>query len=519
MKLKNYLAICLIGFSNIISFGQSGNLDTSFNSTGIVITDFGGSESYGRAIAIQPDNKIVAVGRAIVGVGGYDFSISRYNANGRLDSTFNFDGKADLDFFGGFDFGEAVVVQTDGKIIVAGNVSNSGTVNFGLARFYPNGLIDSTFGINGKVYTPINSESGAWGLALQTDGKIVAVGNAGSGFNAEFALARYNQDGMLDTSFNNNGIVTTKITNAKAVGNAIAIQPDGKIVICGALRDGSFFDFATLRYHANGLIDSSFSLDGIVTTDFNGKDDLGFDIALQQDGKILVVGFSKDGTDQKFAIVRYNLDGTLDNNFNTSGKVTTDFGKGINRASAIVVQPNKKIVVVGDALDSNAIHFALARYNNNGTLDNTFNTNGLVITPIEESSNANAVKLQPDGKIVVVGDAYKLFSPKVAVVRYLSGLSIGIIEFSIQSNSMLVYPNPLKEVAHLKFELLKNETLDVLLYNMEGKLIQTFLQNVKKYKGKQNITLKFNPLTPSGMYVLIIQNAAGVQENIRIIKE
>ncbi len=209
-------------------------------------TDFGGGD-YGADVAVQADRKIVVVGGT-----GSDFALARYNADGSLDSSFDGDGKLTTDLGGGGDGGADVAVQADGKIVVVGG----STGGFALARYNADGSLDPSFDGDGKRTTEFGGSGGtANGVALQPDGKIVAAGHGGAGF----ALARYNTDGSLDSSFDGDGKQTTEFAGGAAA--AVALQGDGKIVAVGrAVGDG--MDFALSRYNADGSLDSSFDGDG-----------------------------------------------------------------------------------------------------------------------------------------------------------------------------------------------------------------------------------------------------------------
>ncbi len=243
--------------------------------------------------------------------------------------------------FGGTDIANAVVLQSDGKIVAVGQDSS----DFALARYNADGSLDSSFGTGGKVTTDFGGSDAALAAVLQPDGKIVAVGTSA----ADFALARYNTDGSLDTSFGTGGKVTTDFGGTDQAWAAV-LQPDGKIVAAGL----ASADFALARYNTNGSLDTSFGTGGKVTTSFEGSDQARA-VVLQPDGKIVAVGWDNG---VEFALARYNTDGLLDSSFGTGGKVTTDFG-GSDAALAAVLQSDGKIVAVGFA---NTTDFALARY-------------------------------------------------------------------------------------------------------------------------------------------------------------
>jgi uncharacterized delta-60 repeat protein len=276
----------------VARYKPNGSLDPTFSGDGKQTTNFGGTAS---AVAIQRDGKIVVAGYA----GGRGFALARYNPNGSLDRSFSSDGKQTTD---SGQVAYAVAIQPDGKIVVVGRGGVEGS-NFALARYDPNGSLDTSFSGNGRQQTNFGGYDGARGVALQGDGKIVAVGFASLG--GDFGLARYNPNGSLDTSFSGNGRQTTDFGGSTDGASGVAIEGDGKIVVvgCACPDDPNARDFALARYNPNGLLDTSFSGDGKETTDFGASEDIAGALALQTDGNIVAVGGGGPGGD--FALARY----------------------------------------------------------------------------------------------------------------------------------------------------------------------------------------------------------------------
>jgi uncharacterized delta-60 repeat protein len=329
-----------------------------------VTTDFAGGSDLAFGVALQPDGKIVAAGTATRGATIIsDFALARYNPDGSLDATFGSAGKVTTDFGGDSDRAQSVALQPDGKIVAAGTTSTPGVsgADFALARYNPDGSLDATFGSAGKVTTDFGG--GAEAVALQPDGKIVAAGSASPGATifSDFALARYNPDGSLDATFGSGGKVTTEFTANFDQANTVALQPNGKIVAAGRTGAGTSHDFALARYNPDGSLDATFGSGGKVTTDFTGGSDQAFGVALQPNGKIVAAGTAHTGTILEFALVRYKKHGGLDPSFGSGGKVTTDFTGSNDLAFGVTLQPDRKIVAVGDAGTVNS-DFALARY-------------------------------------------------------------------------------------------------------------------------------------------------------------
>ncbi len=299
-------------------------------------------------------------------------------------------------------------LQTDGKIIVAGNRNsyNYSSSNFVLLRYNPNGSLDTTFSDDGKILTDIIH---GVEVAVQSDGKIVVSGHWYNSEKAGFSLVRFNSNGSLDTTFDGDGRVMTYFANNAHAGE-IAIQPDGKIVVIGYSYIGpSSYDFALARYNSNGSLDTTFDTDGKLTMDL-GSDDTTSGVAIQPDGKIVVVGTRDNGNagvDNDFVLVRYNSNGSLDTTFDADGKVILRLGFG-DIGTDVVLQSNGKILMLGSAAHISPgfnfdYNFALLRFNHDGSLDTTFDTDGIIILDLSPYDPADEIALQPDGKIVLSG--------------------------------------------------------------------------------------------------------------------
>src|SRR5262249_2050221 len=415
----------------------SGALDQTFGLRGRVTTDFHGTTDIAYAIALQPDGKMVVVGTTYANndYTGEDFAVTRYNVNGTLDMTFGVNGKVTTDFPGLAAVASAVVIQSDGKIVVAGGAFPLFTFlgDFKVVRYSPDGSLDKTFGNGGIVTTSFPGQgSYAFAVALQSDGKIIAAGTDYVNFssddssNTDFALARYNANGRLDPTFGKGGQVTTDFDGFNDDVYSVLIQPDGRIVAVGSAKNPAhYYDFAVARYLSNGAIDAGFGAGGKVRTDFGASNlDIAYSAALQSNGKIVAAGtatFSNGLED--FAIARYNQNGTLDTAFSQDGRVAIDFGSFLQSAYQVLIQTDGKIVAVGyPNSESSDSDFLLARCNSNGSLDSTFGVGGKVRTSFGDlNDGATAAALQPDGKIIAAG-----FHPTITrtgvdfiVARYL----------------------------------------------------------------------------------------------------
>ena len=335
-----------------------GHLDPTFSDDGKVSTNFTPETDFARAVAIQPDGKIVAAGFA---GDKATFAVARYHDDGHLDNTFSGDGKFTTNFTSGDDAAYGLALQADGKIVVAGSArEGNGDAMFALARYDTSGHLDRTFGDNGKLVTNFTPKGDtAFAVAVQPDGKVVAAGRAGYGSNSSMALARYLPGGRLDPAFSGDGKVTTNLTAGDDYANAVAVQLDGKIVAAGT---GGYTDFAVVRYGPHGGLDDSFGGDGKVFTDVSVRDDIVHGVAVQLDGKIVAAGSAREGyPDATFALARYWPHGGLDRSFGGDGTVRTNFSPWGDYANAVAIQSDGKIVAAGQAAGSGG-RFALARY-------------------------------------------------------------------------------------------------------------------------------------------------------------
>jgi uncharacterized delta-60 repeat protein len=416
-----------------------GDLDPTFGTDGKVLTDFDHSTDIANAVAIQADGKLVVAGTTYQDndFSNEDFAVARYNPDGTLDKSFGVGGKVQTDFPGLAAVASSVVVQPDGKIVVAGGAFALFTFlgDFKVVRYNSNGSLDSSFGDGGIVTTTFPEGSYAFDVALQVDSKIIAAGTVfvdfdpGESSDTDFALARYNPDGSPDATFGNGGQVSTDFLGLEDDAFSVLIQADGKIVAVGSSNDpATFYDFAAARYLSNGTLDTTFGMAGKVHTDFGDQNfDRARSAVLQPDGRIVAAGFaiSQNGGVQNFAVTRYTSNGVLDTSFGTGGMTQIDFGSCCQSANKVLLQGNGTTIAVGYAnTESSDSDFLLARLTPDGSLDSTFGTGGKVRTSFGDlNGGANGAVLQPDGKIVAVGfqaTGLKLFAD-FALARYLNG--------------------------------------------------------------------------------------------------
>ena len=408
IAIQNDGKIVVVGSSNngsktlftILKYQTNGMLDTTFGNAGVVLVDFGTSGSVATSVAIQDDGKIVVAGSS-----GNNFALARLNENGTLDLSFDLDGLVTTSFGLGvnFSFINAIVIQNDDKIVAVGTALR-GNYDFVLARYNVDGSLDTSFDIDGMVLTSHPNGLNEYGnaVAIQNDAKIVVAGYITTGSTNDYEIIRYNENGSLDTSFNFSGKVITDFGTpgtSHDIASSIIIQNDNKILVSGNNSNGIKSFFSIARYNQDGSFDTSFDSDGKLTTAFGTSDAYGNTALIQNDNKIIVAGSSN----ADFALARYNSNGSLDTTFGIDGKVTTDFNLNTENGFAIAMQTDGKIILIGNSFSDSSNGFALARYNNSSVLKiDRFEQNQFAIYPnpakqflnIENKNNIELKKIK-----------------------------------------------------------------------------------------------------------------------------
>jgi len=447
--------------------GGAGVLDASFGAgeedgtpAGVVSTSLGDGDDVAEDLVVGADGSVVVVGNRFNGQSN-DIVLVRYLADGSFDATFGVgdadgtpDGVVNISLGEGNDFGTAVAAQADGKLVVAGYHEEGASTNMVVLRVNADGTLDEAFGTedDGTADGIVNISLGdgndiARELAIQPDGKIVVVGDSVvADGSTNIILARLNTDGSVDASFGKSedgtpdGFVATSLGDGDDKANAVVLQADGMIVVAGTsvAKDGSS-NMLVARYDAAGVPDAAFGVsgddgtpEGFVNISLGDGDDLWRDVALQADGKIVVVGdsVSADGS-SNFILARLNADGTLDGDFGVAGDgtpdgfVSTSLGEGNDFATGVALQDDGRIVVAGYHQEGDSTNIAVARYEANGELDQSFaqaddgTENGIVNISLGDGDDvAKSVAVQGDKLIVVAGTTTATDgSQNIAVLR------------------------------------------------------------------------------------------------------
>jgi uncharacterized delta-60 repeat protein len=420
-----------------VALAAGGELDPSFSGDGWVRTlDVRSpTNTYlprgGEDVALQPDGKILVTGEILDATSHWYFGVFRYTSDESLDRAFAGGGFAEIDL-GEAEFAHAVAVQRNGKIVVAGEADCPLAVCFALVRFLPDGSLDRSFGAGGVVRTMFATygASRAYDVAVQPDGKIVAVGMRFRGDDAQddelFAVARYLPDGRLDRSFSRDGLASVDFGFGDADAAAVALQPNGKVLVAGTgarnvYRTGE--DFAVARFRRDGTLDRSFSGDGRATVDFGHRLSDGVrGLALRRDGSIILAGSSgKRGAVPRIAVARLRANGRLDRTFGVGGRRLTRPGPHGGYARAVVLQPGGRTVVAGRVFDDGRLDtsaWVLARYGRGGALDRSFGRRGLVVSDFSTGADwVGGLAAQRDGRILAAGSV----GESQALARYRAG--------------------------------------------------------------------------------------------------
>lgn len=417
----------------------AGDLDATFGGTGTVTLDFFSRNDFGQTVAVQSDDKVLIAGWVATGVSsrGNDVAVARFNADGTLDTTFGGGtGKVTTHLGSTNDTAYALAVQSDGRVVVAGNTRGAGTgQDFAVVRYNADGSLDDSFGAGGIVRTDLGglATDQATAMTLTHDGRIVVVGSTVIAGNQQFAAVRYTTAGQLDATFGEgDGIVVHPFTNGAGQAKAVTARLDGTIILAGALYDfgtiGS--DFAAVRLFADGTLDASFGAAGWATVSMGGVIESAGAVVVQDSGHIVLVGeFSLDG-EQDVALARLTAGGQIDPSFggDGSGYVVTDFADGIDWATGAVLQTDGKIVVAGNGTVNGFYQMAVARFNPNGTPDTSFaGGKGTLTVPFDgatESFANGGIALDGQDRLIVGGHVARAAAFDMAVMRLGNALNL-----------------------------------------------------------------------------------------------
>lgn len=430
----------------IFSQAQSGYLDPSFGNGGWVNTDFGGKDQSG-CVAVQPDGKLLVGGRSNAFSGSFDFIVVRYLENGQLDLSFGDQGKVVLDFGSTQENVEFIHYLPENKILIGGYSNLSPNTRSYVVRLFEDGRIDSSFANQGVLSFKYGRSTGILNMDLQEDGKYVfgCIGVIDT-LDVDFLVTRFHPDGQIDTSFNHTGWTYYDFMTRENIPFDMFVQKDHKIFLSGCSGVYPKANFAFVRYNEDGSLDSSFGTNGSAQTDFAGNQDVAYSSIIQEDGSFYTSGTVRDSiTNYDFALAKYNPDGSLDQRFGINGKRTYDFKGPVDFGLYMKQQKDGKLLVCGENNVLTKNSFVVVRFDKEGTIDPTFGVNGIAALDVVNilTDDTPSFTLQQDEKIVMVGNYKDGTNINFLVMRFLnddiSASHEGIF------NLLRIAPNPIDE--------------------------------------------------------------------------
>lgn len=534
--MKNYVLILMLFSSTCIAQ----HLDNTFHYNGnhkIEISNFANHATFGQTkMVLQSNQKIILAGvlKDTSLANESKIQLIRLTKDGFIDSTFGTNGITQLfldTLYLHYSLNAVVIgVQSNDKIVIASNLLKPNTFQESTwmwSRLNTDGQLDTTFANHGFYYLPrpIGTPKYFTNSIILPNDDILLINSAKTG-----EIAKLKMNGVIDSSFGNNGFAANpSYPQIYTISKGIA-QPDGKIVLVGQTQTTSN-RFYLSRLLPNGLIDSAFGTNGSMTVKIDSIN-AALSLALQDDGRILVVGRSSDTTTStlllgdsiKAVILRFTKDGQPDLSFNQTGFAFLDnviSFQWTEYSDVHMLNPNHILVTGNYQTNGNQLAFMLANYHLNGTLDSTFGTNGILKTIEVDSINwCSSSLLQGSDKILLNGESRHFMNyngNKPMVARYTLDINLGLLQKETPQGQLVIFPNPIKEQANLRYTLSKAEKISIQLLDMQGRIVQHFISNQQEVSGEHQIRLIFNSEITPGNYIVQV-SAPSIQQQIQITK-
>jgi uncharacterized delta-60 repeat protein len=518
--MKNILLrlTAAIALSVAISFAINAQpiLDNTFSGDGYLMTQIGPAGSdIARTVAIQSNGCILTGGNSFGNYGYSDISITRTKPTGDMDNTFGTAGIATIP--GGFFCDMALL--PGGKIIVAGSgVGPTNVNNFIVYRLKKNGMLDTTFGMDGSVKVNIPNRSIiCFDVVIQPDGKILLGGYVGGYANNDMLIVRLKANGKLDNTFATGGKFTFLQSNKSSECMQIALQTDGKIVAAGSIDTlilTAFlrYDFAALRLTTSGTLDNTFGTGGVVRAD-KGSTDMASAVSVLSDSRIVLGGNTDYSGNDQFAALCLLPNGSLDGSFGTGGWSFSDFYGGTALCSAMIVEPDDDIILAGIAYIYAGASYqtiAMAKLLSNGAPDNTFGDGGIDTSFYGTAGEGcNDIVLQSDNKIVIAGFRYAGTYTSYLTARYINSDALKqpepVIAAGFDGN---IYPNPNGGEFTIAFSNSLDENATITITNLQGQLV--YAEKLSSQENQMNLSVSLNPALVDGIYYVNIRSGAQV---------
>lgn len=525
MKIKLFYSIVLSLLFGL-GYSQTVTLDATFGNGGKVIYPFTEDGDAIGSTAIQPDGKIIYWGLKEFSLDGNVF-LTRFNVNGTIDTDFGINGIVNTSLICEIRGSSFIKLQNDGKILVTSSfatVGNADFFDFATQRYNADGTIDTDFGNNGTVITDFNGKGDfSTAIDLQSDGKIIVAGYSyvNNNLNTRISILRYNSDGVLDTTFANNGklMVSSFATNSSDYLFTLKVIDDDSILLganTNALEiNEDYWNFGILRINSNGFVDATFGTNGKVITDFGGAD---YVTAVDEiNDEIIVAGYSQISSNSKMVLAKYLNNGDLDTTFGINGIVNSNLTTSTNDIiSGMITSADGKLLCSGYTFSSSNADALLIKFNSDGSIDSQFNSVGYITTDFDNNNDlAGSLAIGQDGKIVCSG----ITSVEGVYQTIFTRHNISELNNQIFSKSKFsIYPNPVSESINIQFQLIQSEDISIDLLDIQGRKISQLMKERNFGNESQNLEVVLPTEISKGIYFVKISNGSEHQ-TIKIIKE
>ncbi len=335
-----------------------------------------------------------------------------------IDPPLTLSGLSVTDFGINDDIAYDLAVQPDGKLIVVGTSHNSSDNDMAVARYLEDGTLDSQFNSDGRATFAVgNGNDGAYGVDIQNDGKIVLAGYTHNGLNKDFAIIRLTQDGFLDKEFDGDGQVVVSFAKGDDTAYKVKVLEDGKIVVAGVGEHAEGKKATVILLNSDGSLVKSFGEDGKSVVK-GEQETAAYTMLILDNGKILIGGYSKTENDTQMALFRLQPSGFVDSSFGVAGTAIIEQKDKSSVGYGIALQPDNKIIVTGSSYNGKYRDILIARVNENGSIDSSFGIKGSVVSDLGYDSVAYSVAIRPDSSIVSVGFGSKEGNKDIVLVYY-----------------------------------------------------------------------------------------------------
>lgn len=399
----------------------AGALDGSFDGDGRKTLDLkANSNGTGNAVAVDSLGRTVVAGVSS-GVTVYTFAVARYTPAGALDATFGGTGIVSFAFGAVYDFLFGMTIDSLDRVVLAGYTENGSGSDFAVARLTAAGALDASFDGDGKQTIPFGTaQFSSTTVAVDSLNRVVVAGTTFNGSNSDFSVARLTVAGALDASFDGDGMQSITFGTGDDTAAGVAIDSLDRVVVAGTTENASVADFAVARLTVGGTLDSSFDGDGKQTIDFGASYEAAFGVAIDSLNRVVVAGYSFNGSDNDFAVSRLTVAGALDPSFDGDGRQTISFGTTNEGAAGVAVDSLDRVVASGGASDGLNSNWAVARLTSAGAVDSSFDADGRqTITFLGGVESATGVAVTSADRVVVGG--YSEFNGHFVAVARLTG--------------------------------------------------------------------------------------------------